>query len=191
LADEFGSSRPVPNTANATSVVVPPLTAPSAAPTASSNPAAIRRPDSSGGGGNRFTVTNLQPHDIPQSTPAPSRQRSANATGSGPSSGSAQQQWPRAEEEKLRFYEQARAQVVKPSETRLCAELRRNDKIIRRLPLSLAVLLLLLLKHLLELLLELRLRLRTKRIGCQLKKKNSDCSNKLRLLLKKLRECPI
>lgn len=112
LADEFGSTRPGLNAVNVTNVV-PPLTNPSAPLTTSSNPAAARRPDSSGGGGNRFTVTNLQPHDIPHSTPTPSRQRSANATGSGPSSGSAQQQWPRAEEEKLRLYEQARAQVVK------------------------------------------------------------------------------
>lgn len=114
LADEFGSTRSAPtavNVPNVPNVVVPRVTTPPNAPPTTSSPAAVRRPDSSGGGGNRFTVTNLQPHDIPQ--PTPSRQRSANATGSGPSSGSAQQQWPRAEEEKLRLYEQARAQVVK------------------------------------------------------------------------------
>jgi hypothetical protein len=76
----------------------------------------VRRPDSSGGGGNRFTVTNLQPHDNPQSMPTPSRQISSNAptTGSGPSSSSGivQQKWPRAEDEK-KLYDDARAKVMK------------------------------------------------------------------------------
>ena len=111
LADEFGSTLPAPNAVNVTNAVVPPT--PSNALLTTGSSAAARRPGSAGGGGNRFTVTNLQPHDIPQSTPTPSRQRSANATGSGPSSGNAQQQWASAEEEKLRLYEQARAQVVK------------------------------------------------------------------------------
>ena len=112
LADDFGVTRPAPNAVNVNNVLPPLITPSNALHATSSNSAAARRPDSAGGG-NRFTVTNLQPHDIPQSTPTPSRQRSANATGSGPSSGSAQQQWATAEEEKLRLYEQARAQVVK------------------------------------------------------------------------------
>lgn len=115
LADEFGASRPAPNTGNVADVVVPPVTIPSAPLTTSSNPGGLRRPDSSGGvggGGNRFTVTNLQPNDIPHSTPTPARQLSSNATGSGPSSGNVQQKWLRAEDEK-NLYKQARANVEK------------------------------------------------------------------------------
>jgi hypothetical protein len=108
LADEFGSAQAIA----ATKPVIPPSVPPTVPPTTSS-PAAIRRPDSSGGGGNRFTVTNLQPHDIPQSTSTASRQLSTNATGSGPSSGIAQQKWPRAEDEKKKLFDDARAKVIK------------------------------------------------------------------------------
>lgn len=87
LVDEFGSTKQ--------------------APTTSSNSMSARPTGS--GGGNRFTVTNPQPQDIPQLT-----QRSANSAESGPSSGpNGQRQWPTSEEEKLRLYEKARAQVAK------------------------------------------------------------------------------
>lgn len=109
LADEFGSTRP-PNAVTVTSLVVPPSVNPP--PTTSSNSTTTRRPGSAGGG-HRFTVTNLQPQDIPQSTSTPSRQRSANGNASGPSAGNAQRQWPTAEEEKMKLYEKARAQVAK------------------------------------------------------------------------------
>ena len=105
LADEFGSVQA--NVGNANKVVVPP----SAPPTTISNPAA-RRPDSGGGGSRLLTVANLQPNDIPQSTPTPTRQLSTNATGSGPSSGIAQQKWLKAEDEK-KLYNEARNNVLK------------------------------------------------------------------------------
>lgn len=120
LADEFGSVQPIAS--NAPKAVVPPSIPPSIPPTTSSPPA-LRRPDSSGGGGNRFTVTNLQPHDNPQPTPIPSRQLSTNATGSGPSSGVAQQKWPRAEDEKKKLFDDARAKVMQvqgPGSTPVC-----------------------------------------------------------------------
>ena len=105
LADEFGSAAQAIPAAKA---VIPP----SVPPTTTSSPAAVRRPDSSGGGGSRFTVTNMQPHDIPQSTPIASRQISSNASGSAPSSGTVQQKWPRAEDEK-KLYDDARNKVLK------------------------------------------------------------------------------
>lgn len=127
LADEFGSTRPPPppNAVNVTSLVPPSATSSSSLPITTNNSTAARRPNSSGGG-HRFTVTNLQPQDIPQPAPTPSRQRSANGTGSGPNPGNAQRQWPTAEEEKMRLYEQARAQVAKvqgPGSTPVCSQL--------------------------------------------------------------------
>jgi len=94
--DEFGSTTSRPTTANA------PATASlsSAAPTASTASAS-----------NRFQPQNIQPQEQEIS-----RQRSAQATGSGSGSGSsgapAQQQWPTAEDEKLRLFEQARVKVA-------------------------------------------------------------------------------
>lgn len=121
LADEFGATRPPIAVPPPTSLVVPPPAVSS--PITSTNSSTARRPNSAGGG-HRFTVTNLQPQDLPQSiTPSPSRQRSANGTGSGPSSGNAPRQWPTAEEEKMRLYEKARAQVAKvqgPGATPVC-----------------------------------------------------------------------
>jgi len=118
LADEFGVPRQVP-AATVTSPIVTTTTASKALSTTSSNSTTARRPDSSGGG-NRYKIANPQPHDIPPSTPA--RQRSA--TGSGPTSGGAQRSWPTAEEEKLRLYEKARAQVERvqgPAATPVCS----------------------------------------------------------------------
>jgi hypothetical protein len=70
-----------------------------------------RRPTSAGGGGNRFTVTNAQPLEIPQEHVL--RQRSAQAV--GPGANSAQKTYPTAEQEKQekKLYEQAIAKVAK------------------------------------------------------------------------------
>ncbi|KAJ3496472.1 hypothetical protein NLJ89_g10480 [Agrocybe chaxingu] len=84
LADEFG----------ATTVAV----------ASSSSTVPARNRPGSAGGGNRLTIVNPEP-----SQEIPSRQRTA---GSSTTTGSARQ-WPTAEEEKLKLYEQARAQVAK------------------------------------------------------------------------------
>lgn len=125
LADEFGSTpRQAPTAVPANTVVTSQIATPTHTPSATaSNPATVRRPDSSGGG-TRLAVTNPQPQDASQS---PSRQRTANAAGSGTNARNAQRPWPTAEEEKLRLYEQARAQVAKvqgPDATPVCSLLR-------------------------------------------------------------------
>jgi len=112
LADEFGAIRPTlsSSSSNAATVAGPAVVAATSTPTPTAASTTTGRRPNSSGGGNRFTITNAQPQEIPG---APARQRSAQATGSGPAAAIAARQWPTAEEEKLKLYEKARAQVAK------------------------------------------------------------------------------
>ncbi|KAF8163766.1 hypothetical protein B0H34DRAFT_795424 [Crassisporium funariophilum] len=115
LADEFGEMKSTnASGVNALAATVPVSLASShsatAAPVAGSSVPTARRPGSAGGG-NRFTITNAQPQEIPQDSG--SRARAGQATGSGTAGpGGAQRSWPSAEEEK-KLYEQARQKVAK------------------------------------------------------------------------------
>ena len=107
--DDFGAIKPtVSSTSNTinNATAAPSLSAqPTSTPASSVSPG--RRPNS-GGGGNRFTITNAQPLEIPQENV--SRQRSAQTA--GPGANSAQKSYPTAEQEK-KLYEQAIAKVAK------------------------------------------------------------------------------
>ena len=107
--DDFGAIKPTlsstSNTINGATAAPSLSTQPTSTPASSASPG--RRPNSAGGG-NRFTVTNAQPLEIPQENVP--RQRSAQAVGAGTSS--AQKSYPTAEQEK-KLYEQAIAKVAK------------------------------------------------------------------------------
>lgn len=105
--DDFGVIKPaVSSTSNGSATAAPSVSAqPTSAPASSGSP---RRRPNSAGGGNRFTITNAQPQEIPQDNV--SRQRSTQAA--GPGANSAQKSYPTAEQEK-KLYEQAIAKVAK------------------------------------------------------------------------------